>query len=151
MDPSTNEDGVGLAFALLASAARMAERIDEGVARRGFSGLRPTHGFAFAYLAPAGGTVTGLAAHLGVTKQAAAQLVDELEAKGYVRRGPHPRDARARLVELTEAGRACTRAAEEAAAEAAGAWSEAIGADRMALLRRDLERMAEGGPIRPTW
>ncbi|WP_039820862.1 MarR family winged helix-turn-helix transcriptional regulator [Nocardiopsis halophila] len=151
MDPSTNEDGVGLAFALMASAARMVERIDDGVARRGFTDVRPTHGFAFAFLAAGGGTITGLAAHLGMTKQAAAQLVDEMETKGYVRRGPHPRDARARLVELTDAGRACMRAAEEAAAEAAGAWSGALGADRMVRLRRDLEHMAGDGPLRPMW
>ncbi|BFO20230.1 hypothetical protein SHKM778_66180 [Streptomyces sp. KM77-8] len=40
------------------------------------------HGFAFTRLAPGGATVTDLAVHLGVTKQAASQLVDDLVRKG---------------------------------------------------------------------
>ncbi|MCZ9352495.1 MarR family transcriptional regulator [Streptomyces mutabilis] len=113
--------------------------------------MRPAHGFAFARLAPDGATVTDLAVHLGMTKQAASQLVDELVRKGYVARRPHPADARARLVVLTETGWACTRAAEEAAAEAVGAWADVLGEGGAAELRERLLRIAPGGPIRPAW
>ncbi|MFG2678925.1 MarR family winged helix-turn-helix transcriptional regulator [Streptomyces sp. NPDC048392] len=125
--------------------------MQEGVVARGFEGLRPAHGFAFARIAPDGATVTDLAVHLGMTKQAASQLVEELVRKGYAERRPHPADARARLVVLTGAGRACTRAAEEAAAEAVAAWADVLGEDGVRALRDGLLRVAPGGPMRPTW
>lgn len=113
--------------------------------------MRPAHGFAFARLAPNGATVTDLAAHLGVTKQAASQLVDEVVRRGYVERRPHPDDARARLLVLTELGWACTRAAEEAAAEAVRPWVELLGEGEVRALRDRLARIAPYGPIKPAW
>ncbi|WP_329369913.1 MarR family winged helix-turn-helix transcriptional regulator [Streptomyces sp. NBC_01483] len=146
-----NSEAMALSAALLAVAGELTQRIHEGVVARGFEGIRPAHGFAFARLAPEGATVTDLAAHLGVTKQAASQLVDELVRKGYVERRPHPDDARARLIVLTELGWACTRAAEEAAAEAVRAWGEVLGESEMRALRDRLLRIAPYGPIRPSW
>jgi DNA-binding MarR family transcriptional regulator len=146
-----NSEALGLTAALLAVAGELTQRIHEGVVARGFEG-RPAYGFAFTRLAPDGATVTELARHLGVTKQGASQLVEELVAKGYVERRPHPRDARARLVVLTERGWACTRAAEEAAAEVVEGWSGALGGEaELRALREQLARIAPCGPIRPAW
>jgi DNA-binding MarR family transcriptional regulator len=86
-----------------------------------------------------------------VTKQAASQLVDDLVKRGYVAVGPHPRDARAKLVTLTEQGWACTRAADDAAMEAVAAWVEQLGADRVGEMIADLARVARPGRIRPLW
>jgi DNA-binding MarR family transcriptional regulator len=149
--PVQNSEAVILSAALLAAAGELTRRIHDGVVARGFEGMRPAHGFAFTRLAPDGATVTDLAVHLGVTKQAASQLVDELVRKGYVERRPHPEDARARLVVLTEAGWACTRAADEAAAEAVRAWGETLGETEVRELARKLLRIAPEGPIRPMW
>ncbi|MGW3630399.1 MarR family winged helix-turn-helix transcriptional regulator [Streptomyces sp. NPDC005122] len=146
-----NSEAMALSAALLAAAGELTQRIHEGVVARGFEGLRPAHGFAFTRLAPDGATVTELAAHLGVTKQAASQLVEELVRKGYVERHPHPGDARARLVVLTERGWACTRAAEESAAEAVRPWAELLGEGEVGVLRERLLRIAPYGPIRPAW
>ncbi|MET8287518.1 MarR family winged helix-turn-helix transcriptional regulator [Streptomyces sp. NPDC005132] len=146
-----NSEAMALSAALLAVAGGLTQRIHEGVVARGFEGLRPAHGFAFTRLAPDGATVTELAAHLGVTKQAASQLVEELVRKGYVERHPHPGDARARLVVLTERGWACTRAAEESAAEAVRPWVELLGEGEVGVLRERLLRIAPYGPIRPAW
>ncbi|MEV0637086.1 MarR family winged helix-turn-helix transcriptional regulator [Streptomyces sp. NPDC050619] len=145
-----NSEALALTAALLATAGDLTQRINDGVVARGFE-VRPAHGFAFVRLAPDGATVTDLAAHLGVTKQAASQLVDEIVRKGYAERRPHPEDARARLVVLTERGWACTRAAEEAAAEAVGAWVELLGEKGVRSLRDQLARIAPFGPIRPNW
>ncbi|MEU6272220.1 MarR family winged helix-turn-helix transcriptional regulator [Streptomyces populi] len=146
-----NSEAMALSAALLAAAGELTQRIHEGVVARGFEGVRPAHGFAFARLAPDGATVGDVAAHLGVTKQAASQLVEELVRKGYVERRPHPDDARARLVVLTELGWACTRAAEEAAADAVRAWAEVVGEDEMRALHACLAGIAPYGPIRPAW
>lgn len=146
-----NSEAMALSAALLAVAGELTQRIHEGVVARGFEGVRPAHGFAFTRLAPDGATVTELATHLGVTKQAASQLVDELVRKGYVERHPHPGDARARLIVLTERGWACTRAAEESAAEAVRPWVELLGEGEVGVLRDRLLRIAPYGPIRPAW
>jgi DNA-binding MarR family transcriptional regulator len=146
-----NSEALALTDALLAVAGELTQRIHDGVVARGFEGVRPAHGFAFARLAPDGATVTELAAHLGVTKQAASQLVEEIVRKGYAERRPHPADARARLVVLTEAGWACTRAAEDAAAEVVRGWGEALGEAEVRALTGRLLRIAPGGPVRPVW
>ncbi|MCQ4208109.1 MarR family winged helix-turn-helix transcriptional regulator [Streptomyces longispororuber] len=146
-----NSDAMALTAALLAAAGELTQRIHEGVLARGFEGVRPAHGFAFARLSMGDATATDLAVHLGVTKQAASQLVDELVRKGYVERRPHPVDARARLVVLTERGWACTRAAEDAAADAVRPWVERLGERGARALVEQLTVVAPGGPIRPVW
>jgi DNA-binding MarR family transcriptional regulator len=145
-----NSEAIALTAALLTAAGDLTKRINDGVVARGFE-ARPAYGFAFARLAPHGATATDLAAHLGVTKQAASQLVDELVRKGYAERRPHPGDARARLVVLTESGWACTRAAEEAALEAVQPWVELLGESEVRVLCDRLRRIAPYGPLRPTW
>jgi DNA-binding MarR family transcriptional regulator len=146
-----NSEAMALSATLLAVAGELTQRINEGVVARGFEGVRPAHGFAFARLAPDGATATELAAHLGVTKQAASQLVDEIVRKGFAERRPHPGDARARLVVLTERGWACTRAAEEAAAEVVRGWAGVLGESEVRVLWEQLWRIAPYGPVRPTW
>ena len=68
-----------------------------------------------------------------------------------MRRLPHPDDARARLIVPTERGWACTRAAEEAAADVVREWSELLGEGDMARCMTRLLRIAPYGPIRPAW
>jgi len=146
-----NDDALALCALVLAAGNALVDGIHAGVVGRGFGDVRPAHGFAFARLAPSGATVSELAAHLSVTRQAAAQLVDELIEKGYVTRQPHPEDGRARLVVLTERGWACTRAADQAAADAVRAWATVLGEDRLRALRDDLSAVAPAGRLRPTW
>ncbi|MFI0787992.1 MarR family winged helix-turn-helix transcriptional regulator [Streptomyces lydicus] len=121
------------------------------MAQQGFADLRPVHGFAFARVSGGDATTADPAEHLGVTKQAAAQLDTELVGKGYLLRRAHPHDARARLLELTEQGRAATRAADAAARAAVAPWRESLGEERFRNLVADLTRLAPRAPIRPTW
>jgi DNA-binding MarR family transcriptional regulator len=146
-----HHDPQALAVGLLSAGRALVDGISAGVRARGFEDLRPAHGFAFARLAPDGATITQLAEHLGVTRQAAAQLVDELLARGYVRRGRHPDDARARLITLTDRGWACTRAVEAAIADTVRPWAAVLGEERLRELQDDLLRIAPHGPLRPTW
>ncbi|MDT9696190.1 MarR family transcriptional regulator [Streptomyces sp. P17] len=145
-----NSEALSLSFALLATAGELVRRINDGVVVRGFEG-KSAYGFAFTRIAAGGATVSDLAGHLGVTKQAASQLVDELVRKGYVERRPHPRDARSRLLVLTERGWANTRAAEEAAADVVREWSAVMGEAEVRALGRQLLRIAPKGPVRPSW
>jgi DNA-binding MarR family transcriptional regulator len=92
---------------LLFKAARLLDelalaRIAE---RPGRPRLRRSHMSLFPHVELEGTRVTDLAARLGVTKQAASQLVDELEGFGVLARVADPEDARARLVVFTKLGR----------------------------------------------
>ncbi|WP_244876617.1 MarR family winged helix-turn-helix transcriptional regulator [Winogradskya consettensis] len=146
-----NRELLDVPFLLLSAARALVDGIDAGVRARGFTDLRPAHGYAFARLSGSGATVVQLAEHLDVTKQAASQMVDELVRKGYVERRPHPDDARAKLITLTARGVACTRAAEEAATEVLEPWAARLGPQRLAALRADLTGLATPGRLRPTW
>ncbi|WP_280382558.1 MarR family winged helix-turn-helix transcriptional regulator [Nocardia wallacei] len=126
---------------LLAAAADVTDALRAGVAAAGFADVRPAHGFAFARMAAGGATVGEIAAHLGVTKQAASQLVEDLVLRGYAQRNPHPHDARARLITLTDRGRAAARATEAAAAEFTARWVAGLGEQRASGLREALAGM----------
>jgi DNA-binding MarR family transcriptional regulator len=73
-------------------------------AAAGFSDLGRSDGFVFRSLAGRPMTVSELAGHLEITKQGAAQIIDDMERRGYVEREPDPADRRARLVRLSERG-----------------------------------------------
>lgn len=140
-----------LPFLLLRAATRLVDGIQVGMAERGFGDVRPSHGFAFTLIAGGGATTVDLAHHLGVSKQAASQMVAELESRGYVRRVAHPEDGRAKLVVLTERGAQCTRAATAASHDALRPWLQELGSDVADQLTSALQAYAGNGPIRPLW
>ncbi|MBA2806817.1 MarR family transcriptional regulator [Streptomyces sp. KM273126] len=86
---------LGMAFQLVLS--EFVSRVDAA----GYAELRPVHGLVFQALRGAGATSSELAERLGVTKQAAGQIIDDLEKRGYVERRPHPAGGRRKLVVLT--------------------------------------------------
>ncbi len=147
VSPTTDE----LPFLVLAAANALVESIQSAMAHAGYTDLRPAHGFAFVRLAGAGCTVGQLADHLGVTKQAASKLVDELARQDYVARSPHPDDGRAVLLVLSDKGRAATRAASQAATDAVSVWASALEPGRIEQISHDLSLLAGNSGVRPTW
>lgn len=100
----------------------------QAVHAAGFVEVRESWIGLLRYVEEGGVRSSALADRLGVTRQAAGQLVSELESRGYVERVPDPTDGRAKLVRLTERG--------------LGAWS--TGLDALASLQEDLT--SELGP-----
>jgi DNA-binding MarR family transcriptional regulator len=82
-----------------------------------------------------------LATALAIDRPNATVVVDELEALGLVRRGPHPTDRRAKVVEATRKGKALARRADAILATPPPALA-ALGADDLETLRRILEGLA---------
>jgi DNA-binding MarR family transcriptional regulator len=128
------------------------------LAALGYGDVRPAHGFAFHRLAPNGATGNELAEFLDITKQAASEMVDYLEQRGYVVRLPHPADRRGKIVTLTDRGWSCIRETEAFLSHLEAQWAAIIGAERMEELRADLRQLitaANGGTFpqkfRPTW
>jgi len=136
---------------VLRAASQLVDAIQEGVAARGFTDVRPSHGFAFARISSGDATASDLAEHLGVTKQAAGQLVEQLVDRGYVTREADPTDARARLLRLTDRGWACTRAADDAAREAVEQWRDRLDPATYAALGTALRTVVTPGRLRPAW
>jgi DNA-binding MarR family transcriptional regulator len=84
-------------------------QIVDGVVGAGYP-QKPSHSAVFAQIRPEGSRLTGLARGANMTPQAMGELIDELEALGYVERRPDPNDRRAKLIMLTERGHACIAA-----------------------------------------
>ena len=90
-------------------AASGAPGLRAAFAAAGLDGIRPAQAVALVPLAAGGLHASDLADRLGVSRQAVAQAVAALERHDYVVRGPHPSDARARIIELTPRGRHALR------------------------------------------
>jgi len=89
----------------------------EDMSERGFPDLRPAHTAVFLNIDRRSGTrLTELARRARMTKQGMMLLVDDLEARGYVRRVPDESDARAKVVRLTARGRRCAAETRRSAA-----------------------------------
>jgi DNA-binding MarR family transcriptional regulator len=84
-------------------------QIVDGVVGAGFP-QKPSHSAVFAQIKTEGSRLTDLARGANITPQAMGELVDELEELGYVERRPDPTDRRAKLIVLTDRGRACIAA-----------------------------------------
>jgi DNA-binding MarR family transcriptional regulator len=80
-------------------------------------------------------TLRALAERLAADPPYVTLMVDDLERRGLVQRMPHPQDRRAKLVELTAAGRAAARRADEILDEPPPALRELPAEDLAALLR----------------
>jgi DNA-binding MarR family transcriptional regulator len=139
------------ATAILRLSAQLVDGISAGMAERGFSDVRPVHGFLFAELSAGPATATELAAALEITKQAAAQLIAYLTDRGYLRKEPDPDDRRAQLVALTPRGQACTVAARESAEQCVQHWRKKLSAKEFRSLMAMLDTIAVPGRLKPSW
>lgn len=139
-----------VAVAALQIGTRVVDEIQAAARTAGFHDVTALHGFAFARIAGADATTADLAEHLGVSKQAAAQLAERLVRAGYVRRAAHPRDRRARLLELTPRGRDCMRVARLAAGRAVRSWRDELPAGDVRPFEASLLRLTSSIPsLRP--
>ncbi|HLH28950.1 MAG TPA: MarR family transcriptional regulator [Acidimicrobiales bacterium] len=111
------------------------------LAGQGHSDLRPIHLLVLERLAQSEMRASELATALGLTKQATGQILDRMEAVGYLRRTPDPDDGRAKLVELTERGRRAAEILRSAAEETDRRWRDALGEAAHSELRAALGRL----------
>jgi DNA-binding MarR family transcriptional regulator len=121
----------------------MNEQAIARLAERGHPEVRYAHGNVFQYLDDAGTRVSVLAQRAGMTKQSMAQLVEHLEAHGYVERVPDPVDRRAKLVRVTPRGAEVFAVVREFVAETDARLAERLGAAKLARLRALLSELGE--------
>ncbi|MEW2489347.1 MarR family transcriptional regulator [Streptomyces sp. NPDC048411] len=127
---------------LLAQAKDLTiEQLHRRLHEEGFEGIRFRHGSVFRFVDPEGSRLTALAERSGFSKQAIAEVVDELERFGYVERTADPSDRRAKLIRLTERGRAGQLAAARILGDMERMWARHFGRDTIDMLRRMLEEI----------
>ena len=94
--------------------------------------------FVIGAVARGGSPLSDIIASLGVSKQAAGQLVDTLVVRGYLERSPDPDDRRRMTVDLTDRGRTAAEATWTAVNEVDTALADRVGADAVAITRSTL-------------
>ena len=94
------------------------------------------------HLAIGGSRLTDLALSAGMSKQAMADLVDQCDAWGLVRREADPFDKRARRVVFTESGLLWLEAFRRAVAQAEEEFRQAVGDDVATVVALGLEAYA---------
>jgi DNA-binding MarR family transcriptional regulator len=117
----------------------MADRIRA----RGYQNFQPSFTGVLAHIDTEGTRVGTLAQRMGVTRQAASQRLQEIEALGYLERVPDPKDGRAVIARHTPAGRRILLTAIEVMLGIEDEYEKILGRDGLARLKRLLARLAE--------
>ena len=109
-------DNPDLAIILVAANRCLNDRLIAAVRETGARDARPAFGFVIRAVAAEEPTGTRLAELLGVSRQAASKLADEMVRRGYLLRAADPDDRRRTRLRLSAKGRRVRqRAAEESA------------------------------------
>jgi DNA-binding MarR family transcriptional regulator len=138
-----DQGGLNVGLLLFIPYRALETRVFEALAEAGFDDFTPAQARVMQRIGPEGTRLTELAEAAQVTKQTASFLVDQLERRGYVRRTPDPRDARARLVRVAERGRAAQPIADAAVRAVEAEWRAHLGERRWSQLREALTRLRE--------
>jgi DNA-binding MarR family transcriptional regulator len=135
---SSPPDEPDLAILLAAANRVLTDRLLAAMAEAGLT-MRGPWGYVIRALDAEPLPLARLAELLDVTKQAAQQTVDDMEAAGLLERSPDPGDGRRKLVGLTDAGRRVRATALGVSA----ALEAEIGDEQSAALRLALLGMIE--------
>lgn len=85
-------------------SVRIQRDLMEATLARGHAGLKMSHGQVLPLIGPEGGRIHEIARIQRVSRQAVSATSQELEALGYLRREPDPRDRRGVVLKLSNRG-----------------------------------------------
>ena len=139
--PSTNPDEVVIPALLRASRSSYGHAIRSRLAEAGFDDLPRNGSYVLGGMVNHGGSAGGLVRELGVTKQAASQLIDTLVLRGYLTRDVHAEDRRRMTIDVTERGRAAAAAIGAGVAAVDAELATLITPEQLAGLRAGLEAL----------
>jgi DNA-binding MarR family transcriptional regulator len=110
---------------------------------RGFTDFSPAFPAMLSNLDTRGTRIGVLAARAGVTRQAAGQLLREIERCGYAERRAAPDDARAVIIRFTPRGRRLLASVIELVEEIEGEFAEGLPDGDFERLRQGLQAIAD--------
>src|SRR5258708_39941655 len=137
---STDPPGFELPLRLLLGFRVLIDELHAELARQGHPDMRPMHGFVFQAVGPGGTGAAELGRRLGTSKQGAGKTIDSLEQLGYLEREPDPRDARRKIVRLTDRAVDPLELSARIFDVLRARWAEIIGAERLRAMESDLRR-----------
>ena len=115
------------------------EIMDQLIRQRGHHGLRLTFEPYIAMSNAGGIRLSDIADHLGISRQAANQTANQIEAAGYITRRSDPRDGRAKLLATTERGEQLRADGAEVAAQLQTGMEQIAGRDALDHAMKSLE------------
>jgi MarR family transcriptional regulator, temperature-dependent positive regulator of motility len=124
---------------LLGLATRqLADELHGKLVAAGVTDHRDSWNNVMPHIPPAGIRLTDLAARAGMTKQAMAELVAEIERRGYLQRTADPADRRAKIIEFTGKGWSLVNTALPAMGELEAEITSHLGEPAVGQLRSTL-------------
>ena len=116
------DDHVPIPALLRAARGAYGHAVRTRVAAAGCDDLPRNGPYVLGGMANRGGNAGGLVRELGVSKQAASQLIDTLVLRGYLERRVDPDDRRRMEIELTDRGRAVAAVVREGVEASTPSW-----------------------------
>lgn len=114
---------------------QLATDLNDKLIAAGVTDHRDSWNNVMPHIPAAGIRLTELAARANMTKQAMAELVDEIERRGYIQRTTDPADRRAKIIEFTDQGWAVVRLALSALGELEAEITDRLGEPSVRQLR----------------
>ena len=136
-------DRPDLAILLVAANRCLDDRLVAAVRQTGARDVRSAFGFVIRAVAAEEPTVGRLAELLGVSRQAASKVADEMVRRGYLLRAADPADRRRTRLRLSAKGRRVRRRAAEESATIEAELRARVGDRAVDGLRRSLLAFVE--------
>jgi DNA-binding MarR family transcriptional regulator len=125
-----------LVVLIVRTAKALVERLRAEGGHPDHTAFTVVHGLATRYLADHDDVTTvELARYLRITKQSTSDVVAQLENAGILQRARHPRDGRARVLTLTDNGKAKLADGRRRFAAIEEEWAALVGCDALDVLR----------------
>lgn len=140
-------DEVSLPALLRGARATYGAAIRRALAEAGFEDLPRNGSFVIGGLARTGAPLSSIVRDLGVSKQAASQLVDTLVARRYLSRTVDPDDRRRLVILLADRGQAAAKVVRAAVVRVDDALAAGVGSGPVAEARRTLGALIEMGSM----
>lgn len=141
MARADDEDVVPIPALLRAARGAYGHAIQARLTAAGFDDLPRNGPYVLGGMANRGGSAGDLVRQLGVSKQAAGQLIDVLVLRGYLERRPDPDDRRRMTIAVTDRGGAAAAAVRAGVEDVDGALASRLTASQLAGLRAGLEEL----------
>jgi DNA-binding MarR family transcriptional regulator len=135
-----------VAFPALLRAARAAygSAIRKSLAEAGCDDVPRNGSYVIGAIARTGAPLSQIIRELGVSKQAAGQLVDTLVMRGYLDRSVDPEDRRRLTISLTDRGHAAAAVIRSAVERVDAGLIDRVGPEYVAHARVTLAALIEG-------
>ena len=141
MTPTENQ--IVIPALLRAARGSYAQSIKAHLTEAGFDDLPRNGPYVLGGLVDQGGSAAQVIEELGVTKQAASQLIDLLVLRGYVERQVNAEDHRRLTITVTERGRAAATAVRAGVVAIDAELSRRISPAELAGLQAGLAALAD--------